>query len=86
MKKSLKPKPADLPKRKQDKVSVSKDIPSDLSQVESTSKDDKSDTIAAKRKSDRRNSFTCSLMSRSKVLTAKLYPNNYLLTSCDAKS
>ncbi|XP_041996067.1 putative cyclin-B3-1 isoform X2 [Salvia splendens] len=61
-------RPADLSKRKEDKVSVSKNIPSVVSQVEPAHEEDISSTSVQRRRSDRRNSFISSLMSRSKLL------------------
>ncbi|XP_041990369.1 putative cyclin-B3-1 isoform X1 [Salvia splendens] len=58
----------DLSKRKEDKVSVSKNIPSVVSQVEPVHEEDISSTSVQRRRSDRRNSFISSLMSRSKLL------------------
>ncbi|PIN08376.1 hypothetical protein CDL12_19050 [Handroanthus impetiginosus] len=65
--KKLKSRPVDLSKRKQEKASVSKYIPSVVSHEEPSPGGDTGCTIP-RRKSDRRNSFTCSLMSRSKLL------------------
>ncbi|KAK6149554.1 hypothetical protein DH2020_017079 [Rehmannia glutinosa] len=66
----LRSKPADLSKRKQDKASASKNVPSvvSLEAEEPAPEEDSSVGTIARRKSDRRNSFTCSLMSRSKML------------------
>ncbi|KAL1559913.1 putative cyclin-B3-1 isoform X1 [Salvia divinorum] len=61
-------RPADLSKRKEDKVSVSKNSPSVVSQVEPSHEKDISSTSVQRRRSDRRNSFISSLMSRSKLL------------------
>ncbi|KAL7130574.1 hypothetical protein ABFS83_13G143100 [Erythranthe nasuta] len=70
--KKLKPRPADLSKRKQqdNKASVSKNILSVVSNEESAPEEENisGGTVTARRKSDRRNSFTCSIMSRSKLL------------------
>ncbi|KAL0443123.1 UNVERIFIED_CONTAM: putative cyclin-B3-1 [Sesamum latifolium] len=73
--KKLRSKPSDLIKRKQDKDSASKNIPSVVSHKEPAREEDISggasnviSDIIGRRKSDRRNSFTCSLMSRSKLL------------------
>ncbi|KAL7088350.1 hypothetical protein ACP275_13G122700 [Erythranthe tilingii] len=70
--KKLKPRPADLSKRKQqdNKASVSKNILSVVSNEESAPEEENisGGTVIARRKSDRRNSFTCSIMSRSKLL------------------
>lgn len=61
-------RPADLSKTKEDKVSVSKNIPSVVSQDESAPEEDISSGSIQRKKSERRNSFTSSLMSRSKLL------------------
>ncbi|KAL1556028.1 putative cyclin-B3-1 isoform X4 [Salvia divinorum] len=70
MKKSVQvtSQPADLSKRKEDKVSVSKKIPSVVPQVVPAPEEDMSNSTVQRRKSDRRNSFISSLMSRSKLL------------------
>ncbi|KAI3456658.1 hypothetical protein Pfo_013321 [Paulownia fortunei] len=66
--KKLRSRPADISKRKQVKSSVSKNIPSVISHEEPAPEEDISGGTIARRKSDRRNSYTCSLMSRSKLL------------------
>ncbi|XP_011095746.1 putative cyclin-B3-1 isoform X2 [Sesamum indicum] len=73
--KKLRSKPSDLIKRKQDKDSASKNIASVVSHEEPAQEEDISggasniiSDIMGRRKSDRRNSYTCSLMSRSKLL------------------
>ncbi|KAK4439543.1 putative cyclin-B3-1 [Sesamum alatum] len=76
--KKLRSKPSDLIKRKQDKDSASKNMPSVVSHEEPAQEEDvsggasnSSNTISdviGRRKSDRRNSYTCSLVSRSKLL------------------
>ncbi|KAL6546940.1 hypothetical protein OROMI_022661 [Orobanche minor] len=61
--------PAVISKGKQDKTSTSKNNPSPVSHEEPPLEEDISGgTVIARRKSARRNSFTCSLMSRSKLL------------------
>ncbi|KAL0306088.1 UNVERIFIED_CONTAM: 2-dehydro-3-deoxyphosphooctonate aldolase [Sesamum radiatum] len=73
--KKLRSKPSDLITRKQDKDSASKNIPSVVFHEEPSQEENISggasnsiSDIIGRRKSDRRNSFTCSLMSRSKLL------------------
>lgn len=66
--KKVMPRPADISKRKEDKVSVSESIPSVGSQDEPVPEEDTSSSPIQMRKSDRRNSFISSLMSRSKLL------------------
>lgn len=66
---------ADLSKRKEDKVSAPENIPSVVSQVEPAHEEDISISTIQRRKSDRRNSFISSLMSRSKVLVS-IYHNS----------
>ncbi|XP_073127455.1 uncharacterized protein [Henckelia pumila] len=67
-------------KKKQDKGSVSKDIPSPLEELVSkedlcggTSDSDRTSTVIVKKKSDRRNSYTRLLMSVSKDAMPKIY-------------
>ncbi|KAG8386661.1 hypothetical protein BUALT_Bualt03G0171800 [Buddleja alternifolia] len=83
--KKLRSSPADLSKKKQEKVSsLSKDIPSVFSHEEpapekNVSGDNTSDIIS-RRKSDRRSSYTCSLISRPKLLKdskVETLPNIY---------
>ncbi|KAL6567610.1 hypothetical protein OROGR_001278 [Orobanche gracilis] len=77
--------PAVISKGKQDKTSTSKNNPSLVSHEEPLLEEDISGgTVMARRKSDRRNSFTCSLMSRSKLLkelgkvnSLETFPNIY---------
>ncbi|KAL6567615.1 hypothetical protein OROGR_001283 [Orobanche gracilis] len=67
--KKLSSNPAVRSKGKQDKISTSKTNQSLVSHEESLLEEDISGgTVMARRKSDRRNSFTCSLMSRPKLL------------------
>ncbi|KAH6836662.1 Aldolase-type TIM barrel family protein [Perilla frutescens var. hirtella] len=61
-------RPADLSKTKEDKVSVSKNIPSVVAQDEPAREEDISSGTVQRKKIDRRNSFTSSLVSRSKLL------------------
>lgn len=74
--KKVMPRPADISKRKEDKVSVSESIPSVGSQDEPVPEEDTSSSPIQRRKSDRRNSFISSLMSRSKVLYIYIFYHN----------